>query len=443
MNKHLIYRISYHAFYWLLLICLLGVLIITPADAIHQALNNDQLYNVFVIGGCYVVTFLLAIVIWVSRKWTDRTVLAAIPKTWIPIEKGDVNKKVRKMIAGSLSRSAAIAWDSRPRIDATPATIVSGPGTKDHAVKPADYVDDKKKERTLLHRRKAHLEKDEEMVVIPPEEPMWGVVTHNGWASPTSADLPNVQYITVILELPHLIEAKAVSVAPPDPESQSSPPSPDIRAVEMLQRPATMGLRDYIYHLIHAEVISSPQAAVEFLAAYEYARFSTQPLSEVQFRDLMGQFSDLLRSIQPLDPPTLASLSINPPESDIDDDNSSSTAPITPLSQRSRSPKSPHTPSTRSGSTGTIRTAPSRRPATSGTSTTQQFPKFSTAPATPRSRRPNRTPSSNSFAQSRMPYVGSGSSGESSTSLSSSQGSVIRLSSVHDEGYVLDIPGLG
>jgi hypothetical protein len=390
-----------------------------------------------------VLTFLLAIVIWVSRKWTDRAVLAGIPKTWIPIEKGDVNKKVRKMIAGSLTRSAAIAWDSRPRIDDTPPTIVSGPGTKDHIVKPADYVHDTKKERSLFHRKRVQSEKDEEMVTIPPEVPMWGRVKHNGWASPTSEDLPNVQYITIILELPHLIEAKAVSVAPPDQESTSNPPLPDIRAVELLQRPATMGFRDYISHLICVEVIASPQTATEFLVAYEYARFSSRPLSEDQFRDLMGQFSDVLRSIQALGPDILASLAIDPPESDIDDDNSSSITPVTPISHRSRSIVSFHSNSTRSGSAGTIRTAPSRRPATSGTSNTRPFSEFSTAPATPRSRRRvvSRTASANTFAQSRIPYTGS--SGGSSTSLSSTQGSVIHLSSAHDEGYVLTIPGLG
>lgn len=441
MNIRTIARISYHAFYWILLICLLGLLIITPADAIRQALNNKQLYNVFVVGGCYVLTFLLALLIWVSRKWTNRSVLAAIPKTWIPIEKGDVNKKVRKMIVGSLTRSAAIAWDSRPRIDQTPPTIVSGPSARDHIVKPVGSEDDKKKERTILRKRRTQVEKDEEMVVIPPKEPMWGAVSHNGWASPLSLDLPNVQYITVILELPHLIEAKAVSMAPSDPDSTSKPPTPDIRAVEVLQRPATMGFRDYINYLMSIEAIASQQKALDFLLAYEHARFSSEALSETQFRDLMSQFSEVLRSIQPISPATLATLAIGSIESDVDDDNSSSTTPVTPISQRSRSLVStPHSDSTRSGSEGTIRTAPSRRLGTSMASS-MRLPGYTTAPATPGSRHRvvSRTPSANTFAHSRMPYAGS--SGGSTTSLNSSQGSVIRLSPTNDDGYVFTIPG--
>jgi hypothetical protein len=185
-------------------------------------------------------------------------------------------------------------------------------------------------------------------------------------------------------------------------------------------------------------------STAEFLAAYERARFASQPLTEAEFRHLMSQFANLLRNIQPLSPTVLASLDIDPPESDIDDDASSASTP------RSRSIASAHTPSSRSGSEGTIRTAPSKRVGTD--SSPPKRPEFSTAPATPRSRkskksqkRPvtSRSASMNSFSQSRRPYHGS--SGSSSSSLrSSSQGSVIRLSNTNESGqlpYSLTIPG--
>ncbi len=352
------------------------------------------------------------------------------------MEKEDVNKKVRKMIVASLNRSAVIAWDSRPRISKD--TVVSEPENRDAIAKPTEP--EPKQEGGLREKARSQLEKDEQTVTIPPHRPVWGEIAHNGWCTPTSPDLPNLQYITVILELPHLIEARAVSLAPPDPQSSSEPPMPDIHAVDLLQRPATMGLRDYIGHLTSVGVITSPSIATEFLASYEYARFSARPLSETQFRDLMKQFAEVLRSINPVPPATLANLDIDSPESDIDDDASSSSTPVTP---RSRSLTSSRSAVSREGSEGTIRTAPSRNPG-ANESPKKNRERFSTAPATPKSKKRvvSRSPSVNSFAQSRRPY--NGSSANSSESLrSTSDGSVIRLSKTNEEElpYVLSIPG--
>lgn len=447
MNGRLLFRIFYTTFFTILNIVLLALLLITPADAIRQALNNDQLYNVFVIAGCYLLTVLLAILIYASRLYTNKSVLQGIPKTWIPIEKGEVSKSVRKMIEASLRRSAAIAWDSRPRIASQPTIIVNEPDSRDAVARIPESEPDmvekgKGRDRTFLRKHITHTEKDELIVAIPPHQPVWGDIAHNGWSSPTSPDLPNLQYTTVILELPHLIEARAVSMAPSDPESTTNPPMPDLRAVDALQRPSAMGLRDYIGHLISIGVFTSPKT--DFLAAYEQARFAPQPLSEPEFRHLMAQFADLLRDIQPLNPAILASLDVDHPESDIDDDVSSTSTP------RSRSLASVHTPSSRSGSEGTIRTAPFRQVGT-GSSPTKR-PEFSTAPATPRSRKSkksqnkpavSRSSSMNSFAQSRRPYDEI-SAGSSESLTSESGGSVIRLSSTNENGelpYTLMIPG--
>jgi len=435
MNKQKLFHAVYLVFYATLGAALVGLLLITPAEAIQQAIKNKQRYNGWIIVGCYVLTLAIGIFLWCLRLWTNRRVLESIPKTYIPVEKGEVNKKVRKMIIGSLSRSVIIAWDSRPRIAAQPLVIVSEPENRDTVAKVAER--NSEDEKGPVERARSQVEKDEQTVVIPPNRPVWGEIAHNGWSSPTSPDLPNLQYTTVVLELPHLIEAKAVSLAPPDPESTSEPPLPDIRAVDLLQRPAAMGLRDYISHLISFGLITSPSTATEFLASYEYARFSTRPLSEPQFRDLMKEFAELIRSMNPLSPAILASLDIDPPESDIDDDASSTSTP------RSRSLASSRSVPSRSGSEGTIRTDLSRRTRTDS-SPKKRREGFSTAPATPRSKKRvvSRSPSVNSFAQSRRPY--NGSSGISSESLrSTSQSSVIRLSKTNEGGelpYILNIP---
>ncbi|PMD34892.1 hypothetical protein L207DRAFT_557275, partial [Hyaloscypha variabilis F] len=329
ITLHTILKFLYSSFFGLLSLCLLGLLVLPPANLIQQAVSRKQLAFLFVIGACYAATALLVVWIYINRFYSRRKAIAAIPKSYIPVEKGDVNKKVRRMIVASLNRSAAIAWDSRPRMPMEPPTVVSEPENRDTIARPADEELDKKESSSET------VEKEEQTVTIPPPRPVWGDIAHNGWSTPTSPDLPDLQYITVILELPHLIEAKAVSLAPPDAESASEPPLPDIRAVDVLQRPAAMGLRDYIGHLTHIGVISSASIATDFLASYEYARFSTKPLSETQFRDLMKQFAEVLRSMNPLTPAILASLDIDPPESDIDDDDMSSTS--TPTTARSRS----------------------------------------------------------------------------------------------------------
>lgn len=358
--------------------------------------------------------------------------LAAIPKSWVPVEKEDVTKDVRKMIVESLTRSAVIAWDARPRTRPAPwpDTVIPDPNVVDAVTSP-EANQEKRRRRGILHKRETSSEKGEHIVEIVPDRPVWGDIAHNGWSSPDSVDLPNLQYTSVILELPHLIEARTVSVAPLDPESPTRPALPDIRAVEVLQRPASMGLRDYIGHLVGVGVIPPSFDAAEFLAAYEHARFSSQPLSEEQFRSLMKSFADLLRSIRPLSPAALASLDMSPDESDIDDDVSSTSTPQTSsqVSVRSVSSRSP--------SEGTIRTMRGL----GGLSPAKHTLK---APATPGSQKRNfsKSPSIQSFSQSKRPYLPSNPS--SSSLASSGQGSVIRLSPTNgtsDLPYTLYLPG--
>jgi hypothetical protein len=284
-----LFRIFYNAFFTILNIILLALVLVIPSDAIRQALDNKQLYNVFVIAGSYFVTAVLAILIYLSRLYTTRQVLSGIPKTWIPIEEGDVSKSVRKMIEESLVKSAIIAWNARPRVPSDRSNKPPEPDTTKLLSTEPKTGSLALKYQKLMRKTKP-VEKKAGMCILPRQIPVWGDISHPGWSSPTSPDLPNLHYKPVILELPHLIEAKAVSLSPPTSES-----------LEILSRPASMGLRDYLQRLLELAVLDANTPYASFLNGYEVARFSTQPLSELQFRDLMRLFAEVLRGIVPFD----------------------------------------------------------------------------------------------------------------------------------------------
>lgn len=251
-------------FFAVLLLCLI---LLTPVDAIYQCWETNRLTNIFFITGAYVMTFLLAVLIYATRIYTNRSTLAGIPKAWIPIEREDVSKSVRRLVMEELARSAVISYQARPR-------------------DTSDEADSFQSHKNLLVDR-----------VHPP----WGHVEHPGWSSPSSPDLPNLPYRTVIQELPNLIEAKAVSLAPADALGPVSPdPFPDTRVVEVLQRPASMGLRQYIRHLTSLGAIDPPELGADFLTLYERARFSSHELRESDFRDLMHLFAEILRGMTSL-----------------------------------------------------------------------------------------------------------------------------------------------
>jgi len=282
INLHRILYTTVFAFLCFVLFCLI---LLTPGDAIYQCYKTHRLTNIFIITGAYIITFLLAALIYASRIYTNRSVLAGIPKAWIPVEKADVGKSVRRLVVEGLARSAIIAYQARPR------------DTSGEEDGPSDY----------------------KMLMVDREHPPWGHISHPGWCSPSSPDLPNLQFQSVIQELPHLIEAKAVSLAPPDLQLSSShhfdpyaPLSaaeeqsvPDPRVVEILQRPATMGMREYLGHLTSLNLINPPQLGAEFLAIYERARFSSHALHEDEFRTLMGIFAEILRGMRAVDPQVL------------------------------------------------------------------------------------------------------------------------------------------
>ncbi|OKL59848.1 hypothetical protein UA08_04700 [Talaromyces atroroseus] len=266
--------------YSLLTIVLFALTLLTPGDFIYQCYVNHRLVNIFIVSGVYIITVLLGLLIYASRIYTNRTALSGIPKAWIPVAKGEVDRSVQRIVEDGLSRSSIIAFQARPR----------------------DVFDETNEP---VH--------DAELSITA-ERPPWGTVSHAGWSAPSSLDLPGLQYGPVIEELPHLIEAKAVSLVPsgpihPSPSRRSfldhlemeEQSVPDPRLVELLQRPATVGLRDYIGHLTALNLISPPELGLDFLALYERARFSSHPLFEDEFRTLMGIFAEVLRSMKELD----------------------------------------------------------------------------------------------------------------------------------------------
>ncbi|PSR85563.1 hypothetical protein BD289DRAFT_433936 [Coniella lustricola] len=317
---HTLWRFVYHSLYYFLALILTLLLCVTPADALRQSILNSQRYHILTIIVCLSVTLLAVACIYIFRFYVMRTALANIPKSYIPIEKGEVPKDVRKVIIAGLSKSAVIAYESKPRIVANARPMTTG--TREEEDQEAQDNAKKTKEADrkfgVFGRKKdratTSASSEKTGVVLPPHKAVWGEIEHNGWASPNSLDLPNLQYSTVVLELPNLIEAKALTLAPPAPgfslagEDQDAnsnlPLDPD--AIALLQRPDNLSLRQYLAQLAELGVLAASRETADFLISYEYARYSTRPLSDVRFRELMHLFAEILRAMQPLDLEVLA-----------------------------------------------------------------------------------------------------------------------------------------
>ncbi|KAI1271500.1 hypothetical protein F5Y07DRAFT_343475 [Xylaria sp. FL0933] len=449
-STRLVSRIAYNTVYGFLCLVLTLLLLVVPGDFIQQALTSThQIINLIVIAIVYVITFLIVLFVYFLRLYVTRTVLASIPKSWMPIDKGDVKKEVHSMIVKSQTRNAAIAWKARPKV----LTPSDAPGAPDVVARGGEEVvagdaftgsaqpKKSRRSRPLSRSGNPGAGKDESTMEssVPLLRPFWGEIEHNGWASPASPDLPNLQYATVLAELPNLIEAKAVAQAPPDPGSAPNGPVMDAEAVMLLQRAPDMTLRSYIAHLASLDVLPGSQDVVRFLDLYERVRFSGHPMSNATFRSLMQLFAKVLGAMQPLDPRILygddnSSFSF---DGHIDDDAPQDSNPTT------RTP-TPSLKSIRSNYSADRNPSSARAPRLGAqTSSAAAQSQYRTAPTTPRSRArgtfasrsPSTTSSASSFTQSRRPYPAS-----EASSVSLGSGSVIRLATASDTGslpYVL------
>jgi hypothetical protein len=376
------FRIWYSSSFVLLFFLAVILTLISPGDLIYQSIaNNRNIPNVFTVAGTYVLTILICLFVWSSRIYTNRAILKEIPKPYIPVEDGEVPKKVHKMVVQQWERSAIVAWDSRPRDMRKEA--------KESRESSEEMTRNGEEHRLARIGRRNH---GRETTIIQPETALavWGRILHPGWSSPASDDLPDLHYAHVVRELPNLIEAKAVSLAPPDPaflqEGLGVPNAnntiPDARVVALLQRPQTMGLREYLGQLDSFRLINPPELAPNFLGQYERARFSASPLTEDQFRELMATFASLLSGMTSLDP-----VALEEALADMESDSDSARSMTTPSIRSTTSSAIHHTlhlqrrslssssssesmlisqsnlrPPThqRTSSTGTVLTAPSR-----------------------------------------------------------------------------------
>lgn len=447
---HLLWRITYHSIYYFFSLILLLLLCVTPADTIRLAYINRQRFHILIIIICLSVAAAVITCIYVFRLYVTRTALSSVPRPYIPIEKGDMRKSMRKVIAYGLSRSAAIAYESRPRVlpAANPAaTSAMGGGGGDGESECGQQEQATKRALGLFTLKKAATAEEKMGITLPPHSAVWGEIEHNGWASPNSPDLPNLQYSTVIQELPNLIEAKALTLAPVAPDSEAGQPILDPDAIALLEKQDHFGLRQYLAHLAQLGVLEASRTTADFLTSYEYARYSTRPISNARFRELMHLFAEILRTMQPLDPSMLGgpsssddASSSSPTESDdIDNDAPRESGPSTPRSTR-HPQSSLHRTTTMSSTASSSSNASQIRRGPMLARGRNSSPgtwagTYRTAPTTPKSRRTAVTPSPsssvNSFAQTRTPYAGVGESSTSSNvSLGSFYpgGSVIRLS---------------
>ncbi|KAK8087471.1 hypothetical protein PG994_002445 [Apiospora phragmitis] len=487
---HTAFRIFYNSLYFLFQLILLALLLAVPGDIIRQAyLFTFQYSNIIIISGVYLVSVIIVLFVYFLRAVHHADRPGRHPAEHHPHRQGRCQeagatddcegpREERRHRLGGATESY------RPQRRTTRSRHRGGGGQR---VRAAAKREGRREVAPiavfLAHAQEVADGREQDGHRAARRKPVWGEIEHNGWGSPNSPDLPNLQYSTVLSELPHLIEAKAVSQAPADRYAAPDQPAFDPGAVAMLQRAVHMGLRDYVLHLTSLGVIPSTQTVSDFLDAYERGRFSPRPMSNAAFRNLMHLFAEVLRTMQPLAPSALNSAMSNDDDdrngdmnsmytdshSNIDDDAPRESSPTTPEGGSIHSMASSSSLRTPVGrNTSSRQPLPQKRPAmvarnSSGTLGIS-WRQYGTAPTTPVSRAGRRSiimttagggggrmrdvsqssstnsGNSNFFAQTRPPYAassyggGTGSDGSSLRRSASQQsgGSVIRLSRRED-----------
>lgn len=278
--RKILFRIFYSTSFTIVFLLTIAFACAGPIDLLYQSYRRNRLIDLFIVGGIYFTTGLVATFFYASRLYTNRSILKDIPKTYMPLDKGELpGKRVWRLIEDCKNRSAVIAYLARPRSRRVEVEV--------------SYARDRI--HTLL--RPEHSEH------YRPYQPQWGVISHPGWSSPAAKDTPNLAYNTVVAELTDLIEARAVSLAPVDPDispdEQGLVPS-DEDVIEALRRPEEIGMRQYMSQLVSFDVLEDNSLLVAFLILYERARFAPEPLSEDEFNSLMRMFAEVLRTMKPV-----------------------------------------------------------------------------------------------------------------------------------------------
>ncbi|THY08694.1 hypothetical protein D6D03_00889 [Aureobasidium pullulans] len=314
------FRIFYSTTYTTLFLLILLLLAITPATLIYTALRASAFQYVFEIGGVYVLVIIFTLFIYSSRLYTNRSVLAAVGKSWIPVQPGEVSKNVRKEVVKAANRCALIAFETKPR-NLQPELIRLKKQDDDSSHDGHDG------DSTTVGK----------IVHVDPQSPPWGRVSHAGWSSPSQLDAnlaPHIQFRTVVMELPNLVEARAVSLAPPDTSfdiPKNGTATADEQVVNLLSRKPTADMRSYLAQLSSLGLIP-PDAGQDFVQRYEHARFSPIPINEAEFEDLMSAFAHLLANMN-----QLPSRVIDMAHSQSSELSSSETSSLSSISSRSDS----------------------------------------------------------------------------------------------------------
>ncbi|QIW99457.1 hypothetical protein AMS68_004975 [Peltaster fructicola] len=286
------FRIFYSTTYTVIFIITLIFLAITPGSLLFEAFRNTALQYVFIIGGVYILTAIIAIFIYSSRLYTNRSVLAAVGKAYIPIEDGEIGKSVRKLIVGQLERSAVISWESRPR-----------------DVKGEIAFAQKEGLTLAASMNESQVDTIGSIIPIKTRNPPWGDVQHRGWTAPSdvAAELQSdLQFDTIIAELPNLLEARAVSLAPRLQHGREYAPDP--RFLEILRRQEKMGMEEYLTQLSYLQLIDLNTDGQDFLTRYRRARFSGVPTSYDEFKLLMLTFGNVMDNILQINPAIAAEI---------------------------------------------------------------------------------------------------------------------------------------
>lgn len=124
------FHLVYSTTFTLLSLVTLALLLVPPGDAIAQTLrhSHSRISTVFVIGGVYVLTTLIATAIYSHRMYAFRRLLSDIPTTLRPVATL-LPRRVRVAVEIGLSRSAYIAALTRPEIGTAAAANISHTGT--------------------------------------------------------------------------------------------------------------------------------------------------------------------------------------------------------------------------------------------------------------------------------------------------------------------------
>lgn len=278
-TRELLFKVFYSSSFTAVFLLLIAVVGVAPADKLYESYRRRRVIDIIIVAAAWVLTALIAAFLYGTRLYTNRSILRDIPKTFLPIEREDLpGRNVHRLIQETFARSATVAYHAKPRSRRIEVEL-DGAGERMLVLT----------KQIKLHHHRHSLTPDERVLL----EPRWGVVAHPGWQSPASTEMPNLEYARVADELIDLIEAKAVSMAP----SEDGTMSPDPKALDVLARPEDLGMRSYLAQLADVGVLPDAELTDEFLASYEFSRFSGRPLLESEFQSMMRLFAELLRGM--------------------------------------------------------------------------------------------------------------------------------------------------